>query len=196
MRFCCLAAIAALILIGCTSARRAQRVAGNKYVFEVMAAQKWQESGVPVRKGAIISLRPEGVWGNQFGAFGPGGNPEVIKTHNLADAPAFALLMKISCETNRSHIVAGPTNIVATRSGTLQFRSNISLGTGVTGSMQVAIATFRDSDGDRLPDEDELNVWKTDPYNTDTDGNGFTDYEDAMHTLERRRIAAERRRGR
>ncbi len=196
MRFCCLATMIVLALIGCVSAKRAQRVSDRDYAFEVVASQKWQESGVPVRKGNIISLKPEGTWGNQFGSFGPGGNPDIIKTHHLVNAPAFALLMKISCETNRSHIVAGPTNIVATRSGTLQFRSNISINTGVTGSMQVVIATFRDSDGDMLSDEDEINIWKTDPYNTDTDGNGYTDYEDAMHTLERRRIAAERTRGR
>ena len=193
MRHGALAALAAIVVLGCASAPRATRVSRNSYVFEVQAARPWQDSGVSVQQGNIISLEPQGCWGDKFGEFGPAGNPQIIKTHHLVDAPAFALLMKISCETNFSHVVAGQTNIVASRSGTIQFRSNISLSENVTGTMQVAIATFRDSDGDMLADEDEINIWHTDPFNPDSNGNGFTDFEDAMHTLERRHKAAEQR---
>jgi hypothetical protein len=187
--------LAVLALAGCVSAPQARRAPDGTYVFQVEAAKPWQDSGVPVRQGHLIRLEPEGRWGDRFGQFGPAGNPQIVKDHHLVAAPAYALLMKISCETNLAHLVAGPTNIVATRTGTLQFRANISLAEDASGTMRVAIATFRDSDGDRLSDEDERAVWKTDPFNPDTDGNGFTDFEDAQHTLERRRRAAERRLG-
>lgn len=185
--------LAVLILTGCTTPP-GRRGGDGRYVFEVQAAKPWQDSGVPVRRGHLIYLEPEGWWGDRFGQFGPGGNPQVIKTHHWVEAPAYALLMKISCETNVAHLVAGPTNIVASRTGTLQFRANISLAEGATGTMRVAIATFPDSDGDRLSDEEETTVWKTDPFLSDTDGNGFTDFEDARHTLERRRRAEEQHR--
>lgn len=35
-----------------------------------------------------------------------------------------------------------------------------------------------DSDGDGLSDDEEINIYGTDPYNPDTDGDGLTDYEE------------------
>lgn len=37
---------------------------------------------------------------------------------------------------------------------------------------------FLDSDQDGLSDYDEINIYKTDPYNPDTDGDGVTDYDE------------------
>ncbi len=183
----------ALVLSGCASAPGAKRVSDKAYFFEVNAAGQWQDSGVSVRKGYIINIEPEGEWGDKFETFGPGGNAKVIKTHHLVKAPAYALLMKISCETNFSHLVAGPTNITASRSGTIQFRANTSLPEDAAGAVRVVFFPSRDSDGDQLSDEDEISIWKTDPLNPDTDGNGFSDYEDARHTLERRKLAEKQR---
>lgn len=36
-----------------------------------------------------------------------------------------------------------------------------------------------DRDGDRLPDEEE-SVYRTDPENSDTDGDYYSDYEEVM----------------
>ena len=38
----------------------------------------------------------------------------------------------------------------------------------------------QDSDGDKLSDADEINQYKTDPYNADTDGDGLNDYIEVM----------------
>ena len=37
-----------------------------------------------------------------------------------------------------------------------------------------------DWDGDGLSNEDEINVWHTNPYDKDTDGDGYDDYTEAM----------------
>jgi hypothetical protein len=40
--------------------------------------------------------------------------------------------------------------------------------------------TFVDSDGDGLSDDDEVNIYGTDPHNPDTDGDGLTDGEEVL----------------
>ena len=37
-----------------------------------------------------------------------------------------------------------------------------------------------DHDGDGLLSCDEINIYKTDPFKSDTDGDGFSDFEEAM----------------
>lgn len=44
------------------------------------------------------------------------------------------------------------------------------------------VATAVDSDGDGIADEDEINIYGTDPYNWDTDGDGLGDGEEAFVT--------------
>ena len=41
--------------------------------------------------------------------------------------------------------------------------------------------SFPDADHDGVPDKDEINVYHTDPYNQDTDGDGYSDFEELVH---------------
>lgn len=38
-----------------------------------------------------------------------------------------------------------------------------------------------DTDGDSIPDADEINVWKTDPTKADTDGDGVSDGAEVLN---------------
>ncbi len=56
-----------------------------------------------------------------------------------------------------------------------------SLSLGITNNNLSKIATYNDYDNDGLSDADELNFYKTNPYNADTDGDGYQDGEEVKN---------------
>lgn len=49
------------------------------------------------------------------------------------------------------------------------------------GDNKVYIASFNDDDGDGLNNFEEINIYKTDPNNIDTDNDGYNDYEEVIN---------------
>jgi Bacterial TSP3 repeat len=56
-----------------------------------------------------------------------------------------------------------------------------SLSLGITNEDLNKIATYNDYDDDGLTDSDELNFYNTNPYNADSDGDGFSDGEEVQN---------------
>lgn len=88
--------------------------------------------------------------------------------------------MKINTSTNSPYFIGSQTNVTATHTGTLMFRSNTSLPKGLRGEVTVRVMTGPDTDGDRLSDYEEVYLWKTDPQVVDSNGSGFTDFEESL----------------
>ena len=173
-------ALLAMILAGCATHDPARPMPPDVKTFRVPVGQPWLDSGIPARRGDSIHFEAEGSWGDAFELYGPSGNSKVKKTHLGVSAPAFGLLMKMSSSTNEAFFVGSQTNIQATQGGTLMFRSNTSLPKGLRGEVIVRIMVGPDTDRDRLSDYEEVYLWKTDPLITDSNGNGFSDYEESL----------------
>jgi len=150
----------------------------TEYTVLVRADRGWQNSGVRVKAGQIIQCRAEGEWRDHFSSYGPEGDPSVHKKHFGVDAPANALIMKISNQTNIAYYVGLQTNVTAERSGEIRFRKNYSLPIGMEGGIKVKVKVCNDADGDNIADYDEINVWHTNPLSPDSDGDGFSDLDE------------------
>lgn len=149
----------------------------TEYTITVRADKAWQNSGIRVSGGQVIQCKAEGKWSDHFASYGPEGNPDIYKTHFGVNAPANSLLMQISSMTN-VYLIGRQTNVVAERSGILRFRKNYSLPIGMEGEIKVKVKVCADADEDAIADYDEINIWKTNPSGPDTDGDGFTDFEE------------------
>jgi len=154
-----------------------------EHTIVVQANQPWQDSGLFAWSGQILHCRADGQWSDAFGTYGPEGNSEVIKTHLNVIAPANALIMRITGETNMAYYVGKSTNRVVVRSGYVQFRNNVSLVDGSSGSVTVHVMIAPDTDQDMLSDYEEVHYWHTDPLDRDSDGDGFSDYEEIMEKI-------------
>ena len=170
----------AMALAGCATHDPARPAEPGVKTVRVPVGQPWLDSGIQARRGDAMRFEAGGSWGDDFGMYGPSGNPKVKKNHLGVRAPAFGLMMKISSSTNSPFFLGSQTNITATHSGSLMFRSNTSLPTGLRGEMTVMVMMGPDADGDRLSDYEEVLLWKTDPESVDSNGNGFTDYEESL----------------
>lgn len=180
--------VAALLIVaaaGCVTRAALNPKPPTHCVFSVKAAQPWQDSGVYVWQGDVVQCVATGKWSDHNGTYGPEGNPEILKDHLGTKAPANALLMRISSQTNQAYYIGRETNLIAETRGNLLFRSNVSLPVDVSGQIAVEITVGPDADGDGVSDYDEVYVWKLDPLNPDTDGDGFTDREEIFDKLNR-----------
>jgi len=149
-----------------------------EYTVTVRADRGWQNSGIHVRAGQIIQCKAEGEWRDHFSSYSPEGDTAVYKKHFGVNAPANALIMKISNQTNIAYYVGLHTNVVAERSGEIRFRKNYSLPIGMEGEIKVKVKVGNDADADKIADYDEINLWHTNPLSPDSDGDGFTDLEE------------------
>lgn len=167
-----------LLIIGCFTMPKVEAVKPVEYVLFVQADGLWQDSGAYARHGQLIQCSAEGEWGDRDGTYGPGGDRECYKDHLGVAAPAHALLMKLSSETNMAYLVGSETNIAAERSGYVLFRNNISLPRDAVGQLRVSVKVASDADQDGVSDYEEVYVWGLDPLNPDSDGDGFGDLEE------------------
>lgn len=170
----------AMAFAGCATHDPATPVPTAAKTIRVPVGQPWLDSGIRTRRGDAMRFEAKGSWGDAYGMYGPSGNPNIKKDHLGVKAPAFGLLMKINTSTNAPFFIGSQTNITATHSGSLMFRSNTSLPTGLRGAVDVRVTTGPDADGDRLSDYEEVHFWNTDPESADSNGNGFTDYEESL----------------
>jgi len=166
-------------LAGCVRGQlKVNEVKPVEYTITVQADRVWQNSHIRVKRGQVIQCRAEGQWSDHFASYGPEGNPDIYKKHFGVNAPANSLIMQISSETNKAYYIGKQTNIVAERSGEIRFRKNYSLPVGMEGEIKVFIKVCADADRDGISDYDEINLYKTNPLNPDSDGNGFPDLEE------------------
>ncbi len=180
-----LAILAGIGIPGCRTPSVARPAKPLEVVLFVRAdAPRWQNSGLTIQRGEIVTCRPAGRWGDRNGSYGPEGNPAILKDHLGLCAPANALLMKIDFHTNAYLFaqvvhVKEEISIAAQASGPILFANNVSLPSGQRGEMKVTVSVAPDTDEDGLSDYDEVTLWKTDPLNADSDGDGFRDGEEA-----------------
>lgn len=152
----------------------------TEHVVKVHADRPWQNSRIKVKRGQVIQCKAEGQWNDHFASYGPEGNPDIYRKHFGVNAPANALIMQISSQTNIAYFIGKQTNIVAERSGEIRFRKNYSLPIGMEGEIKVKVKVCSDADGDGISDYDEIQVYKTNPLSPDSDGDGFADLEEIM----------------
>lgn len=166
-----------LAVTGCTT----PRVNPNRpeeHLVTVYAGKLWQSSGIYTGQSNIIHCIATGQWSDSFAKYKADGNPNTIKSHLGATAPASGLLMRIGDQTNMVYFIGQETNIVAGGAGELKFRNNVSLPLGMHGELKVRVTVATDADGDGISDYEEIHTWKTNPLRVDSDGDGFTDLEE------------------
>ncbi len=182
--------LAGLFLAACASTPEVNPNRPRESMVAVKADRLWQPSGLRVRRGEVVQCTATGRWSDAFSRYGPEGNPDTIKDHLGVAAPASGLLMRIGEYTNRVFFIGQETNVVADRSGELQFRNNVSLPKGMNGELAVRVRAAPDADRDGVSDHDELFVWKTNPLLKDSDGDGFDDLEEINDLIYRPSAAA------
>jgi hypothetical protein len=170
----------AFLLAGCAGMGPVKSDQPVEYVVTVQADGVWQNTGVYARKGELIECEAEGKWGDVDATYGPAGNKQVYKDHLGVAAPAYGLLMKLSTHTNDAFYVGARSNVVADLSGHVMFRNNVSLPHRSFGEVVVKLKVVHDADRDGVSDFDEVYIWGTDPLNSDTDGDGFSDLKEVM----------------
>ncbi|MBU4199276.1 MAG: hypothetical protein KKE37_00370 [Verrucomicrobia bacterium] len=180
-----LTALAGLGIAGCRTTPVIHPEKPIEIVLFVQADKpRWQKSGIMIKRGQIVHCIAEGKWSDRNGTYGPEGNPELLKDHLGLSAPANALLMKIDYHTNTYLLaqvvcVGKEINVTALGKGRLLFANNASLPLGQRGEIKVTVTVAPDADEDGLSDYDEITIWKTNPLNSDSDGDGFFDNQEA-----------------
>lgn len=174
----CLAVILSMGVTGCVTTPAVNSGKPVDFVFFVQADKFWQNSGIYVKRGQLIQCSAEGKWSDLDGTYGPEGNTASYIEHLGVRAPANALLMRLSSETNMAYCIGSETNILAERSGNILFRNNVSLSTGMSGQLRVNVMVAPDADRDGLSDYEEVHIWHTNPLDPDSDGDGFNDVEE------------------
>lgn len=182
--------LGSLAIAGCTTPQ-VNPDRPEEYLVTVEASQLWQPSGIFVSRGDIIHCVAIGQWGDSFGEYGAGGNPDTIKTHLGVSAPASGLLMRLGDLTNMVYFIGQETNVAAGSSGELQFRNNFSLSQGMHGNLKVRVTVAPDADGDNISDYEEIHTWKTNPLRADSDGDSFSDQAEISDRKYRPTVAAD-----
>ncbi|MCX6994084.1 MAG: hypothetical protein NT011_13215 [Kiritimatiellaeota bacterium] len=179
-----------LAIAGCATPR-ANPDRPEEHLVTVQANQLWQPSGISANKDNIIHCVAIGQWSDSFAKYGAAGNPDTMKNHLGVNAPACALLMRIGNQTNMAYFIGQETNVVAGSSGELKFRNNFSLPSGMSGELKVRVTVAIDTDGDGIPDYDEIHTWQTNPLRVDSDGDGFSDLDEINDRRYRPTVAAD-----
>ncbi len=165
----------AALLSGCASPRAVRETRPVEYVVFVRADRPWQNSGIAVRQGEVLHCLAEGAWNDDFGEYGPGGDPERMQDNFGVNAPVNSLLLRISGQTNRVYAVGEQANIQVERSGHVFLRGNAALSPGARGRLRVTLMPAPDADADGLSDYEEIFLWRTNPRRPDSNGAGFGD---------------------
>ncbi len=165
----------AALLSGCAAPRVVRENRPVEYVVFVSAGQPWQNSGIAVRQGEVLHCLAEGTWRDDFGEYGPGGDPDRMQDNFGVNAPANSLLLRLSGQTNRVYAAGEQANIQVERSGHVFLRGNAALSPGARGRLKVTLMPAPDADGDGLSDYEEIFLWHTNPRRRDSNGAGFGD---------------------
>ena len=166
---------AAAFLAGCATTKTVRETRPVEYVVMVRADLPWQNSGITVREGEVLHCLAEGKWSDDFGVYGPAGDPEHPRDNFGVNAPGNGLLLRLSGQTNRVYFIGAQADIVAERSGHVYLRGNAALAPGARGQLKVTLMPAPDADGDGLSDYEEIQLWRTDPRRRDSNGAGFGD---------------------
>jgi formylglycine-generating enzyme required for sulfatase activity len=119
-------------------------------VFRVAANQPWQDSGIDVVEGEVVTLVPEGIWRNGQAALSARGMEKAPRSRNvLPEAPFFCLLVRVGDEPAPTP-VPGKQTIKPQRSGRLFLQVNDLDLEDNSGGLQVAIEGGLHT-GERVP---------------------------------------------
>jgi fibro-slime domain-containing protein len=115
----------------------------------------------PQKVGALFGLIRDEAGEPIAGALVTAGEEETISD----DTGAFTF----------SDLVPGGQHLTARKEGFVVSEISVDIIAGQTAETSITLVEFIDTDGDGLSDNDEINIYHTDPTKADTDGDGMND---------------------